>query len=86
MDRQEPQCVFSPKSEWQGELIAQFLRDNGIETHLANRGSVGLWGDGSTPLAQLDLLVPQDRAQEASQLIEQYLTEHQADDDAPPGE
>jgi len=75
MEARDPICVFSPQNEWEGELMVQHLRANGIEAHLANRASVGLWGNGSLPLVKLEILVSQQQSHAASTLIDQFLTD-----------
>ncbi|NLX04150.1 MAG: hypothetical protein GXY33_03280 [Phycisphaerae bacterium] len=79
----QPVCVHRPQTEWQADLLVQFLRDNEVNAHLANRASVGLWGDGSLPFAQLEVLVPSDQASRASVLIAEFLEEPAEDDPLP---
>ena len=62
-------CITRPANEIIGELMRQDLADIGIESALANRGSVGLWGDGSVPLASLELLVREDQANRALDML-----------------
>jgi len=73
MVHSEPVCVFRPENEWRGELIVQHLRDHRIDAYLANRASVGLWGDGSLSFVKLEILVPQQHAQTASTLIDEFI-------------
>lgn len=73
MSPEEPTCVFRPRDDWQGDLLVQYLRAHQIDAHLANRASVGLWGDGSLSLAKLEILVPGDQSEQASTLIEEYF-------------
>jgi len=71
-------CIHKPTNEMIGEMMRQDLADAGIKALIANCGSVGLWGDGSLPLASLELLVPQDQADRALSLLsEKYdLDQH----------
>jgi len=62
-------CICRPKDEVTAELMRQDLAEAGIDSTVANRSSVGLWGDGSLPLASLELLVRQEQAEKAAGIL-----------------
>ncbi len=77
--------VFGPETQWQGELIVQYLKDAGIEAYLANRSTAAVWGDVA-PLGDLEILVPEEQASRAKELIEEFLSSHgvlPAEEDVP---
>lgn len=66
--------VFYPETEWQGDLIVQELKTAGIDAYLANRSSASLWGD-AMPMVKMEVLVPEENAQAAKELIDQLLNQ-----------
>ncbi len=72
MDKRKPVCVMRPNVEWQAQMIVQYLKDGGVDAFLANRASVGLWGDGTMPVVGLEVLVPAEQKETAESMIEDY--------------
>ncbi len=67
--------VYKPMSEWQGDIIVQELKDNGIDAYLANRSTANVWG-GDIPLSRLEILVPEGQEAKAKELIDRFLADH----------
>jgi len=75
MDERNIVTVFEPETEWQGDLIVQELKQSGIDAYLANRSTANVWGQAA-PLAALQILVPEGQADQATRLIDEFLTHH----------
>ena len=75
MNKDKLVTIFFPNSEWKGDLILQYLQDEGISAFLANRSSSYLLG--AVPKVDLEILVPEEMAQRAKALIDEVLHEHQ---------
>jgi len=67
--------VFSPEMEWQGDIIVQELKDNGIDAYLANRTTNNIWG-GEIPFTKLEILVPEAQESRAKELIDSFLSKN----------
>ncbi len=72
--------VFLPETEWQGDLIVQELKSAGLDAYLANRSTEVAWG-GIEPMTKLEILVPEEEATKAQEIIDQFLSEHISHDD-----
>ena len=67
------QCVYEPVDLFQAELLFGMLRNEGISAHLVGADLVG--GMGELPaLGLLRLMVPDQQAEKAQQMIEHYLS------------
>jgi len=75
MTSRDPICIFIPPTDWQGDLLVQYLRGEGIDAYLANRHSTACWGNGSLPQAKLEVLVPQAQATEAQKALAEFFAE-----------
>jgi hypothetical protein len=73
MEERNIVAVFYPETEWQGDLIVQELKGAGIEAYLANRSSANLWS-GIMSVDRMEILVPEEKAEEARTVIDQFLS------------
>lgn len=73
MDKHDPVVIAEPASEWQGELLVQFLRNRGISAFLVNAASNSLFGDGLPALTPIQVVVPQEVAEEATVLAGTFI-------------
>ena len=74
MDKQKIVTIFYTDTEWKGDLIVQHLRTEGIPAHLVNRTSATLLGGLAN--VELEILVPEEMAQKAKELIDLVLAKN----------
>lgn len=56
----------------EGEIQRGLLESRGISVRLSYEPAAAIYGLGVGPLAQVDLLVPADQADQARQILEDY--------------
>ncbi len=74
MEERKVVTVFEPETEWQGDLLVQELKDAGLDAYLANRSSAMIWSD-IAPIAKLEIIVPEEEAGKAGEIIKEVLAE-----------
>jgi hypothetical protein len=67
--------VFTPETEWQGDLIVQELKDHQIDAYLANRTTSNILS-GMLPKIPMEILVPEENAEKAQKIIEDFFNQH----------
>lgn len=70
------QIVYQAGDKWEAELVAGLLESAGIPVRLIREALGELYGLHTGPLAQVQIAVPQEQAQEARKLIQSQWQEN----------
>jgi hypothetical protein len=66
----------------EAEILRSLLKSREIDAHLSHEALTTIYGFGIGPLAEVEILVPVDQANEARQILEDYYADRLVEDDA----
>ena len=72
MSEQTWESVISVQGEFQAEILRGLLEAQGIPVQLSQEGVARIYGLGVGPLAEVEILVPDNYMQAAKAVIESY--------------
>jgi hypothetical protein len=64
--------LVSVSGKLEAEIIRGMLQAYGIDAMLSHEAAASIYGLGVGPTAEVDILVPEDRLEEAKQLLDDY--------------
>ena len=74
MSKQSWKSVISVQGEFQAEVMRGLLEAQGIPVELSQEGVARVYGFGIGPLAEVEILVPDNYMQAAKAVVESYQT------------
>jgi hypothetical protein len=66
----------------EAEILRSLLKSRGIEARLSHEALTTIYGFGVGPLAEVEIIVPADQAEEARQILEDYYANRIDEDDS----
>ncbi len=81
MDRKDI-VIGTTSGVFEAEILRSLLESRGIEARLSHEALTTIYGFGVGPLAEVEIMVPTDQANEARQILEDYYANRIVDDDA----
>ncbi len=66
----------------EAEILRSLLKSRGIEARLSHEALTTIYGFGVGPLAEVEIIVPADHAEEARQILEDYYANRIDEDDS----
>jgi hypothetical protein len=68
----EYELLITVSGKLQAEIINAMLHAYGIDSVMSHEAAASIYGLGVGPIAEVDVLVPQDQLGEARQLLDDY--------------
>ncbi|MEJ2551966.1 MAG: DUF2007 domain-containing protein [Anaerolineales bacterium] len=81
MDRNDI-VVGTTSGMLEAEILRSLLKSRGIEARLSHEALTTIYGFGVGPLAEVEIIVPADQAEEARQILEDYYANRIDEDDS----
>lgn len=69
---QEYTNLVTVSGKLEAEIIHGMLEAYGIDAEMSHEAAATIYGLGVGPIAQVDILVPEDQLEEAQQLLDEY--------------
>jgi hypothetical protein len=81
MDRNDI-VVGTTSGMLEAEILRSLLKSRGIEARLSHEALTTIYGFGVGPLAEVEIIVPANQAEEARQILEDYYANRIDEDDS----